>query len=116
MHRSDQQTVERFVSTVCGGEFAKRLAEVFAANQVPAGTPKLSIVLENRSILSKSIEEFGCYGAAQRHYAMMSSLVRLIRACERRGAVLIDAGCIPSNEALFQLRQDEKLRRQETSN
>ncbi len=113
MNDSDQRIVENFVTTVCGGDFAERLARTYADHRVPAfDTPKLSVVLENRSILGLSVKEYGAFDAAQRHYAMMASLVRLIRGCERLGAELIGADSIPSDEILYQLRQDERQRRQ----
>ena len=117
MNNSDQQTVENFVTIVCGGDFAERLARAYAANQVPTvDTPKLSVVLENRSILGQNVKKYGAFDAAQRRYAMMASFVRLIRACERLGAGLISASSIPSDEILYQLRQDERRRRQEKPN
>lgn len=114
MDHSDQQSVERFVSTICGGNFAKQLAQTFATNQVPVDAPELSVVLENRSILGLSVMEYGPFGAAQRHYAMMASFARLIRGCERLGAVLVSTDYIPSDEVLYQLRQTERKRRLET--
>lgn len=114
MNHSDQQSVERFVSTICEGNFADRLAKTFAANQVPIDAPELSVVLENCFILALSVKWHGTFGAAQRHYAMITSFVRLIRGCERLGATLIGANCIPSDEVLYQLRQTERQRRMET--
>lgn len=116
MDRQNQQSVEHFMSAICGDDFTERLAKVFSEGKVPLNAPELSVILENRSILGLSVEEHGLFGAAQRRYAMITSFARLIRACERLGSVLVDAGCIPSDEVLYQLRQDERRRRQETPN